>query len=132
MAHRPAGPVLRHLYTLAGAASDAEAPDAELLRRFAARRDEAAFAALVRRHGPMVLRVARGALADPHAAEDVFQAAFLALARSPGAIRKGASLGCWLHGVARRLALKVRADERKRRTRQPPPPAAEADPLDRL
>src|SRR5436309_14425715 len=86
------------------------AGDAELLRRFADRRDEAAFAALVRRHGPMVLRVARGVLADPHAAEDVFQATFLALARRPGSIRKGDSIGCWLHGVARRLALKVRAD----------------------
>ena len=78
--------------------------DAELAERFARHRDEAAFEALLKRHGPMVLRLCRRLLRCEHDAEDVFQATFLVFARKAGALRKGASVGPWLFGVASRLA----------------------------
>src|SRR5262245_27567255 len=99
--------LIRHLHALARPA--AELGDHELLDAFLAGRDPYALEALVLRHGPMVLRVACGVLADAHDAEDVFQATFLALARRAASIRDGESLGSWLHGVAYRLALKLRA-----------------------
>jgi RNA polymerase sigma-70 factor (ECF subfamily) len=103
--------LLHHVRHLAGAG----APDDRLLADFLARRDEEAFAALVRRHGPMVLNLCRRILCDTHAAEDVFQATFLVLASRAAAIRRRASLASWLHGVAYRLA--VRAKRRQGRAR---------------
>jgi RNA polymerase sigma factor (sigma-70 family) len=79
-----------------------------LLERFLAHQDEAAFAALVERHGAMVLAVARNVLHHRQDAEDVLQSAFLVLARRAGSVRKLGSVGSWLHGVAYRLALKAR------------------------
>jgi RNA polymerase sigma factor (sigma-70 family) len=102
--------LLRHLRRLAGPA----APDAALLDRFLRDRDEPAFAELVQRHGPMVFRVCRRVLRDAHDAEDAFQATFLVLARRAKAIRSRASLAAWLHGVARRVALKARAAQARR------------------
>jgi RNA polymerase sigma factor (sigma-70 family) len=96
-------------------AADEGTADADLLNRFLERRDEAAFEALVGRHGSMVLGVCGRVLGDAHAAEDAFQATFLILARRARAIRKQTSLGCWLHGVAYRAALKARAREACRR-----------------
>jgi hypothetical protein len=79
--------------------------DRELLERFVARNEEKAFEAIVRRHGPMVLRVCWRVLRQTQDAEDAFQATFLLLARNACSVRKPDSLASWLHGVARRIAL---------------------------
>jgi hypothetical protein len=91
---------------------------AELLDRFATRRDADAFAALLGRHGPMVLGVCRRLLSDAHDAEDAFQATFLVLIRRAHALGKPELLGNWLYGVAYRTALKAKADAARRRTRE--------------
>src|SRR5262249_30242662 len=93
---------------------------------------QAAFHTLLRRHGPMVLDVCRGVLGDGPDAEDAFQATFLVLAQKRGSIRKAASLGSWLYGVARRAALKARARSAARHKHEPRAPqrrAREADDL---
>lgn len=87
-----------------------EVSDALLLDRFVEQWDQAAFRDLMGRHGPMVLGVSRRILRDPHAAEDAFQVTFLLLARKAGSVRKRASIGPWLYGVARRVALEARGD----------------------
>lgn len=92
----------------AGQGDDHEISDADLLERFSLRRDEAAFAALVNRHGPMVQGVCRRILGDAHAAEDVFQAVFLVLVRKSSTIRRPELLANWLYGVAFRIARKAR------------------------
>src|SRR5581483_4234025 len=81
--------------------------DAELLERFAAARDEAALAELVARHGGLVRGTARRHLGDAHAADDVYQATFLVLARKAGAVRWGPTVGPWLYATAVRLARKA-------------------------
>src|SRR5262245_35148563 len=91
------------------------ATDRHLLERFSRLGAEPAFAALVSRHGPMVLGVCRRVLGDRPAAEDVFQATFLVLARHAASVRRRETVGGWLYGVAHRLALKARADEARRR-----------------
>jgi RNA polymerase sigma factor (sigma-70 family) len=96
--------VLQHVRRLAAAASS----DDQLLAEFLARRSDEAFAAIVGRHGPMVLNVCRRILHDAHAAEDVFQATFLVLADRAGAIHKRSSLAGFLHGVAYRRAVRAR------------------------
>jgi RNA polymerase sigma factor (sigma-70 family) len=107
--------VVRHLHRLAGTAQAGDVTDAELLERFAARRDEAAFAALVRRHGPMVLAACRRILGNHADAEDAFQATFLVLVRKAGSIKRRAALAGWLHEVALRVALQTRASAQRRR-----------------
>ena len=92
--------------------------DEQLLERFVGPDREAAdiaFAELVVRHGPMVLRVCRATLRDPHDAEDAFQATFLVLASRTGSIRKRGSAASWLHGVARRVAMRARSAAARRR-----------------
>lgn len=83
--------------------------DAVLLERFLQRRDESAFAALVARHGAMVLRSCQRVLGDVHEAEDAFQATFLILARKAHTLKNSHALPGWLHSVARQAALKARA-----------------------
>jgi len=109
MAHGTAPSILRYLRNLTAREALKAVPDAELLERFTAASDEAAFAVIVRRHGGMVLQVCRSLLANHADAEDAFQATFLVLARRARSIRKNSSLGSWLYGVAYRTALKARA-----------------------
>jgi RNA polymerase sigma factor (sigma-70 family) len=109
-------------------------PDGELLERYVRSRDEDAFAELVRRHGGMVLAVCRRTLRNSADADDAFQAVFLVLARRASAIRAGAPLGPWLHGVAFRTsreALRRSARRLKHETRVTPrEPTPEATPDD--
>jgi RNA polymerase sigma factor (sigma-70 family) len=106
--------IVRHLRQLCEIRQGAEVTDGQLLRRFAAQRDEAAFAALVERHGPLVLGVCRRTLQHEQDAEDAFQATFLILARKAGAIRKLESVASWLHGVAQRTAMNARRSAMRR------------------
>ena len=115
------GTRLRHLETLFHAGTIVGLGDAQLLDRFASRRDEAAeiaFTALVERHGPMVFRVCREVLRDPHEAQDAFQATFLILARKSASIRRRDSLGPWLHGVALRVSACAKSASARRRTHE--------------
>ncbi len=98
--------VLRQLRRLIGPTSTATTTDAELLQRFVRERDESAFAALMDRHGPMVLGVCERMIGDAHAAEDAFQAAFLVLVRKAHTIGNREAIGPWLYRVAFRLALR--------------------------
>ena len=94
--------------------------DADLLARFADARDEVAFELLVRRHAPMVLAVCRRVLADANDADDAFQATFLVLARKAASVERGRTLAAWLHRVACRAALRIRADRGRRTAREEP------------
>jgi RNA polymerase sigma factor (sigma-70 family) len=104
--------------TLSSGVRDAAAPDTDLLARFVGRRDEAAFAELVRRHGPLVLGVCRRVLGDAHAAEDAFQATFLLLVRRSSRLTRAGALAGWLHAVALRVARDARRAEERRRRRE--------------
>jgi len=96
----------------------AQGTDGELLTEFVERRDEAAFEALVRRHGPMVLGVCNRLLANEHDSEDAFQATFLVLVRKAKSIVPREMVGNWLYGVAHNTALKARAVSVKRQSRE--------------
>ncbi len=106
---------LRRVTRAAGAGPLRHLPDDQLLERFLVQRDDSAFEVIVRRHGPMVLRVCWRALRQIQDAEDAFQATFLLLAHKVGAIRKRASLSSWLHGVAHRVSLKAQAQRLAKR-----------------
>src|ERR1700722_18062999 len=110
----------RRLRSLLGAQTGAST-DAQLLARFAADRDDAAFAELVRRHGPLVYGVCRRILGNPHDADDAYQATFLILSHKPTALRKVESLSCWLHGVALRVAVRLKRNILRRKDRAPLP-----------
>jgi RNA polymerase sigma factor (sigma-70 family) len=103
---------------IAGPGREDDLADGELLRRFIERRDEAAFAALVRRHGALVLGVCRRVLPNRADSEDAFQATFLVLVRKARSICKRPSVGSWLYGVAYRVAVRAREDGARRRARE--------------
>jgi RNA polymerase sigma factor (sigma-70 family) len=111
-------PVQRFLHQLAEAEITRQLPDRELLRRFASQRDEAAFRALVCRHGPMVFRVCLRILRCQHDAEDALQATFLVLAQRAAAVGSLESVGGWLFGVASRLGRKMKTSAARRRARE--------------
>ncbi len=125
MANVPFDSVVQHIRRLASEGAS-EPSDRELLQRFVTRRDEEAFTALVRRHGPMVLGVCRRVLKRAADAEDACQAALLVLARKAASIRKRASVGSWLHGVAYRVAWRLQRDLARRQAREQPLPASTA------
>ncbi|MGP0067269.1 MAG: sigma-70 family RNA polymerase sigma factor [Isosphaeraceae bacterium] len=121
MPRRLNGSVVRSIQTLFGVGSVGGMTDSQLLDQFLRGRDEgaeSAFAALVEVHGPMVWDVCRGILSDVHAAEDAFQATFLVLARRAGSIRRRDAVGPWLHGVARRIAVRAKAMAARRHLRE--------------
>ncbi|HEV3263187.1 MAG TPA: sigma-70 family RNA polymerase sigma factor [Gemmataceae bacterium] len=108
--------------------------DGQLVECFITQRDEAAFEALVRRHGPMVLGVCRRVIGNPHDADDAFQATFLVLVRKAASIRPREAVGNWLYGVAHRTALEARGRLARRRAKERqvevmPQPEVEPDEL---
>jgi RNA polymerase sigma factor (sigma-70 family) len=136
MSRRPLDSLLRHLRHLVGSDPVEELEDSALLDRFVRQQDEAAFATLVERYGPLVLSLCRRLLGDVNDAEDAFQATFLVLARRAAAIRKQRSVGSWLYGVAYRISLEARARAARRRSHERqasamtdlPEPCVAADP----
>jgi RNA polymerase sigma factor (sigma-70 family) len=125
MATAPTSALLRHLRRLAAVQAARDLSDAELLRRFVAQGEQAAFTALVTRHASLVWGICCRALRREQDAEDAFQATFLALARKAGTIRNREAVGGWLYGVASRVAAKAGARERRqqalaREARMPP------------
>jgi RNA polymerase sigma factor (sigma-70 family) len=97
---------------------DAEVTDGQLLGRFLDRRDDGAFEALLRRHGPMVFGVCRRLLGNFHDAEEAFQATFLVLAHKAASVVSRERVGPWLHAVAYRTALKARTAAAVRRLKE--------------
>jgi RNA polymerase sigma factor (sigma-70 family) len=121
MAYLTSGSVVCQIGSLFEGGAVAGLSDRQLLERFTATRDavgEAAFAALVSRHGPMVLDVCRQILSDLHHAEDVFQAVFLVLARKASSIREPDLLANWLYGVALRTARCKKLEIARRRKKE--------------
>jgi len=123
---------LLHLRSQLAAQQRGGDSDEQLLHDFTTRRDESAFAALLRRHGPMVLHVCRRVLGHEQDAEDAFQATFLVLAQNAASLRNKTALASWLHGTAYRTALKARQSAARRRkhedqtaTRSPTNPSEE-------
>ncbi len=111
------GTVIRYLRTLADPPAR-DRTDAQLLERFRTQRDQAAFTALVQRHGRLVWGVCRHILHDDHDAEDAFQTTFLVLVRQAATVHKPEALASWLHGVAYRVAMRAKRDAARRRTHE--------------
>src|SRR5437667_1066762 len=110
--------VIEHLRRAVLLRDGAGLTDGQLLEDYLSRRDEAALAALVQRHGPMVWGVCRRVLFNHHDAEDAFQATFLVLVRKAASIASRELLANWLYGVAHQTALKARATAARRCARE--------------
>src|SRR5438876_2149414 len=118
MARQSLNGVMQHLRKMAAVQTYRGLSDREVLERFTLEHDEAAFTVLVERHGPMVLGVCRRALPNYHDGEDACQATFLVLARKASSVRKKSALSSWLHGVAYRVAAKLKRDHARRKARE--------------
>src|SRR5947199_5537552 len=105
---------IQHLRQGTRLADEAGPTDSELMAAYVARHDPAAFEALVRRHGPMVLGVCRRILHNDADAEDAFQATFLVLVRKATTVKAKSLVSNWLYGVAHNTALKAKAMNRQR------------------
>jgi RNA polymerase sigma factor (sigma-70 family) len=112
------GDAIRQIQRLFSNGTFSGLSDASLLRQFVSLRDEEAFAALVARHGPMVLSVCQSVLRESRDAEDAFQATFLVLVRRAHSLWIDESLGGWLHRVAYRVAVRANGDVARRRKRE--------------
>jgi RNA polymerase sigma factor (sigma-70 family) len=127
--------VIRHLRRAVTRQDGPGQTDGQLLASFIDQKDDGAFAALVRRHGPMVFGVCRRVVRNYHDAEDAFQATFLVLARNASKVRPRERVASWLHGVALRTAMKANALTAKRRGREqqvaelPEPSVVQQDPV---
>ncbi|HEY7425625.1 MAG TPA: sigma-70 family RNA polymerase sigma factor [Gemmataceae bacterium] len=131
MGHRDS--LLHHLRRAVLHAAGERRTDGQLLEHFIAQRDETAFEALLRRHGPMVRSVCRRILGDLHDADDAFQATFLVLVRRAASVRPREAVGNFLYGVAYRTALEARRRMARRRAREMPlqnVPQPESEPGD--
>jgi RNA polymerase sigma factor (sigma-70 family) len=134
MPKSPAARVIDHLRSTVMPPEEGGATDGQLLQCYLNERNDAAFAALVRRHGPMVWGVCRRVVGHEQDAEDAFQATFLVLARKAASVVPRQAVGGWLHGVAYHTALKARAAAAKRRLKErqvevmPEPQPAARDP----
>src|SRR6476660_1754397 len=120
MAPNQMNDLIQHLRRTVLLREEAGLTDGQLLKDYISRREEAAMAALVRRHGPMVWGVCRRVLGNYHDAEDAFQATFLVLVRKAGSIASRESLANWLYGVAfntarRAMAAALRRDRKSTR-----------------
>src|SRR5262245_22327523 len=119
MSHGTLGTLLGHVQRIAGADLADGLTDRQLLERFTSRREPAALAALVRRHGRLVLAACRQVLTESADVEDAFQATFLVLLRKANSVDWQASLGGWLYAVAHRIAVRSRDAAARRRRLTP-------------
>jgi RNA polymerase sigma factor (sigma-70 family) len=110
--------LVRHIRRMAMGNDAAGMTDVDLLKRFVSQRDEAAFAALVRRYGPLVLGVCRRVLHHQQDAEDAFQATFLVLLHKAGSVAPPELVGNWLYGVAYFTAKNAKISAARRRNRE--------------
>ena len=113
--------ILNQLGTILRFGVAGDLSDSHLVQRYLTGRDgaeQAAFSALVERHGPMVLGVCRQVLGNRHDAQDAFQATFMVLARKAGSVHNAESLASWLHGTALRVAVRAKLDEARRRVHE--------------
>ena len=111
-------PIMQHLRRVVLREDKSGMTDGQLLEHFISHGDAAAFEALVRRHGPMVLGVCRRILGNSHDAEDCFQATFLVLARKAASVSPREQIGNWLYGVARTTAVRAKTANAKRWRRE--------------
>jgi zinc protease len=132
MIHASPGSMADSVRRLFGRGTVAGLGESQLLDRFAAEGDQAAFEALLGRHGPMVLGVCRQVLDDPNDVDDAFQATFFLLVKKARSIRNRDDLGPWLHGVARRVATRARVVDRRRRAAERVGGERERDSADRI